>query len=68
MVQQKQIQLETMRLQVRPLALLSGLRIRPCRELWCRPEATALIGPLAWESSHAEGVALKRQKKKFTAI
>ena len=24
------------RLQVRSLALLSGLRIRSCRELWCR--------------------------------
>ena len=35
MVQQKQIQLGTMRLQVRSLALLSGLRIWWCRELWC---------------------------------
>ena len=25
-----------MRLRVRPLALLSGLRIRRCHELWCR--------------------------------
>ena len=26
----------TMRLRVRSLALLSGLRIQRCRELWCR--------------------------------
>ena len=34
--------------------------------LWllCRPEATALILPLAWEPPYATGVALKRQKKK----
>ena len=31
--------------------------------LWCRLVATALIGPLAWESSYAAGEALKRQKK-----
>ena len=34
--QQKQIRLGTMRLQIRALASLSGLRIRHCRELWCR--------------------------------
>ena len=27
-----------MRLQVRSLALLSGLRIQRCRELWCRSQ------------------------------
>ena len=32
--------------------------------LWCRPAATALIGPLAWEPPHAAGAALKRQKTK----
>ena len=31
----KQIQLGTMRFQVRSLASLSGLRIRFCRGLWC---------------------------------
>ena len=34
--------------------------------LWCRPVATALIRPLAWELPYASGVALektKRQKK-----
>uniref|UniRef100_A0A8D1V556 Uncharacterized protein n=1 Tax=Sus scrofa TaxID=9823 RepID=A0A8D1V556_PIG len=68
-----------MRLQVRSLALLSGLRTRPCRELWCRsqtrlgsgiavalcrPSATALLRPLAWEPPYAMGAALKRQKAK----
>ena len=35
--------------------------------LWCRPVATAPIGPLAWEPPYAEGGAqeiAKRQKKK----
>ena len=32
--------------------------------LWCRPVATALIGPLAWEPPHAVGAALKSQKEK----
>ena len=78
MAQQKQIQLGTMRLRVSSLASLSGLRIRHCCELWCRcrrgsdlallwlwcrPEATALIRPLAWESPNATGAALKRQNK-----
>ena len=30
--------------------------------LWRRLAATVLIGPLAWESPYAMGVALKRQK------
>ena len=38
MAQQSQIQLGTMRLWVRSLALLSGLKIRHCRELWCRSQ------------------------------
>ena len=32
--------------------------------LWCRPAATALLWPLAWELPYAAGVALKSQKKK----
>ena len=28
--------------------------------LWHRPEATALIGPLAWEPPYATSAALKR--------
>ena len=30
--------------------------------LWCRPAATAPIGPLTWEPPYAEGEALKGQK------
>ena len=43
-------------------ALLSGLRIRHCCELWCKLAAVASIRPLAWEPSCAVGAALKRQK------
>ena len=61
-----------MRLQVRSLVFLSGLRIRRCHELWCRLQtrlgscialalarlaATAPIRPLAWESPYATGAA-----------
>ena len=28
--------------------------------LWCRPEATALVRPLAWEPTYASGAALKK--------
>ena len=38
MAQWKRIQLETMRLRVRSLALLSGLKIQRCHELWCRSQ------------------------------
>ena len=38
MVQWKRIQLVTVRLRVRSLALLSGLKIRCCCELWCRSQ------------------------------
>ena len=34
--------------------------------LWCRPAATALIRPLAWEPPYAAGAALKRPKNKQT--
>ena len=72
--QQKQIWLGTMRLQVRSLVSLSGLRIRRCHELWCRSQSAARIWcgcgigqrlwPLAWGPPHAAGTALKRPKKK----
>ena len=70
MAQQKQIQLGTMRLRVRSLALLSGLRIgiavscgvgHSCGSdlallwLWHRLAATALIRPLTWERPCAVG-------------
>ena len=31
--------------------------------LWCRPAATVLIGPLAWEPLYAEGAALEDKKR-----
>ena len=31
--------------------------------LWCRPAATALIGPLAWEPPYAEEAALEKAKR-----
>ena len=33
--------------------------------LWCRPAATALIRPVAWEPPYAEGAALEKAKKIF---
>ena len=62
-VQREWICLGTMRLWVRSLALLSGLRILSCCELWCRLAAIAPIRPLTWELPYASGVALKRQKR-----
>ena len=66
-----------MRLPVRSLASLSGLRIQCCHGvghrcgsdlalLWllCRPAAIALIQPLAWEIPYAMSAALKSKKKK----
>ena len=38
MAQRKQIQLGIMRLRVQSLALLSGLRIWRCHEMWCRSQ------------------------------
>ena len=84
MAQRKQIQLETMRLWVQSLALLSRLRIWHCHELWyigrrlgsdllllwlwCRPAAVAPIRGLAWEPPYAMGVALKSKKRKKNQI
>ena len=71
------IWLVTIRTQVWSLASLSGLRTRRCCELWIagwdlsllwwcyRPEATALIRPLAWEPPYATSASLKRQKVKL---
>ena len=64
-----------MRIEVRFLASLSGLRMQRCHELqcrsqmrlrsdvaglWCGPAAPAPIQPLALESPYASGMALKR--------
>ena len=54
--------------EVQSLASLSGLRIWHCCELRCRPAATALIRPLAWEPPHAAGTALKGKKKKKKSV
>ena len=77
MVQRKQIRLGTMRLQVRSLASLSGLRIGialsccvGCRHssdlallwLWCRQAARALIRSLVWEPPYVVGASLKKKK------
>ena len=67
-----------MKLGVRSLTWLSGLRIRVavscgvgCRHgsdpellwLWCRPAAIAPIRPLAWEPPHASGAAQEMAKR-----
>ena len=68
----------TMRLQVRSLALLRGLRIWHCRELWSRSQTQlgsgvaeaaaaagsciAPVGPLAWEFPYATHAALKKKR------
>ena len=76
--QQKQIRLGTMRLHVRSLALLNGLRIWHCCELWCRLQmrlgydiAVSGVGrrlqlwfDSAWEPPYAVGTALEKTKKK----
>ena len=79
MVQGKQIQLGTMRLQVQSLASLRGLRIRIAMScgvgrrhgsdlvllwLWHRLATIAPIRPLAWELPYALSVALEKTKKK----
>ena len=67
-----------MLMQVRSLAVLSGLRIQRCHCsigrrfgldpallcLWCRLAAAALIQSLAWELPYAVGAAVKRKKAK----
>ena len=66
--QWKRIWLVSRRTQVRSLALLSGLRIWCCCDLWCRPAATAPIRPLAWELLYAMGAALKRKNNNLKII
>ena len=55
-----------MRILVRSQASLSRLRIQRYCELWCRPAATAPIGPLVWEPPYAKGAALKKDKGQKT--
>ena len=58
--------LGSMRTRVQSLALLSGLRIWHCCELWYRLAAVALNRPLVWEPPYATSAAppKKKQKKK----
>ena len=53
----------SMRMQVQSLALLSGLRISCCCELWYRLAAAALIQPLVGEFLYVEGATLKKKKR-----
>ena len=59
-----QARLVSMRMQVRSLASITGLKIWHCHELWCRPAATAPIQPPAQEFPYASGVALPPARKK----
>ena len=69
-----------MRTRVQALALLSGLRIWLCHELWCRSQVwpgshvavavtVAVAGSynstLAWETPYAVAVALNSKEKKL---
>ena len=65
MAQWQQTRIASTRTQVQSLALLTGLRIRRFRELWCRLAVAALIQPLAWELPYATGAALKKVQKFF---
>ena len=61
--QWKRVWLVSTGTQVQSLALLSGLWIWYCHELWCRLAAVAPTEPLAWEPPYARGRALKKKKK-----
>ena len=61
--QQSQTQLASMRIGVQSLALLSGLRIQSCHELWCRLQTQLHIRPLVWEPPYAVSVASKKERK-----
>ena len=73
--QQKRTQIASMRMQVRSLALLSGLRTSTAVScgvgqrlgsdlallwLWHRPVVAAPIRPLTWDPPHATGAPLKK--------
>ena len=55
MAQQKRTRLASMRMRVRSLASLSGLRIRHCPELWCRAQmqlGSAVTMASAWAGGY----------------
>ena len=56
------------RMQVRSLASLSGLRIPALPQAVAQVADAALIQLLAWELPNATGAALKRKKKKKDQI
>ena len=69
------IELVSMRMRVRSLASLSGLRIQHSCELGCSLQlqlgsgiAVALIQSPAWGLPYATGVALKTKKRKKTVV
>ena len=70
MVQWKRIQLGTIRLRVRSLASLGGLRICRCRELWCRSQTQLGSCSSHWTPSlgtslcHECGPTKEKKKKK----
>ena len=62
MAQWKQIRLVPLRIQVRSLASLSGLKDPASLWLWCRLVAVSPIQPLAWELLDGVAAALKSKK------
>ena len=70
MAQQYQIQLVSMRMRVRSLALLSGLRIRCCWKLWHRSQIQLgsrlqlQFNPWPGNFHMPKAQAIKRKKKK----
>ena len=67
--------LVSMRMWVRSLASVTGLRIQRCLELWCRLQTQlgfriavvvcrpAAAAPLAWKLPYATGAAVKKKQK-----
>ena len=57
-----------MRLRIRSLALLSGLRIQRFHELWCESQTqlgsrVAVALALAWEPAYAMGTTQEMEKR-----
>ena len=55
--------LVSLRMWVWSLASISGLMIRRCHELCCRPAAADLIWPLAWKLAYTVGVVSKSKSE-----
>ena len=69
MVQWKQIQLVSMKMQVQSLALLGGSGIWPCHELWCSSQMwlVQLVSCIVWLSRVEpwEFVTIKDKRQKI---